>query len=121
MNRRIYRFIVNGIIATTVHALIVYILNQRYGLEAGIANVLAFLTATGISYISNTTWTFETVHSRQMLFRYVVVTSAGCFVTWVLATICATLGFAWWVAIVFVVMTIPALTWTAHKRWTYAS
>ncbi len=47
--------------------------------------------------------------------------SAGCFVTWVLATICATLGFAWWVAIVFVVMTIPALTWTAHKRWTYAS
>jgi hypothetical protein len=56
-----------------------------------------------------------------MLLRYMVVTSVGCFVTWVLATICAALGFAWWVAIVFVVMTIPALTWTAHKRWTYAS
>jgi putative flippase GtrA len=121
VNRRIYRFIINGIIATVIHTLVVYILNQRYGVEAGIANVLAFLTATAISYISNTTWTFETVHSRQMLFRYMIVTSAGCLVTWILATICAALGFAWWVAIVCVVMTIPALTWTAHKRWTYAS
>jgi len=120
VNRRVYRFIISGIIATSVHALVVYILNQRYVVEAGVANVLAFLTATGISYISNTTWTFETVHSRQMLFRYMVVTGSGCFVTWVVATICAALGFAWWVAIVFIVMTIPALTWTAHKHWTYA-
>lgn len=120
MNCRIHRFIINGLIATSVHTIVVYMLSQRYGFEAGIANVLAFLTATAISYISNTKWTFETVYSRQMLFRYLVVTGTGCLITWLLATICAGLGFAWWVAIVFVVITIPALTWKAHRDWTYA-
>lgn len=106
--------------ATCVHTLVVFFLVKIRGGELGIANAVAFLAATGFSYVANTLWTFETKHSRNTLLRYLVVACIGSFFSYLLATLCTFLGFMWWMSVVLIVAIMPLLTWVAHDKWTYA-
>lgn len=120
MKPRAVRFICNGVMATCVHTLVVYLLIQFYAVNVGFANALAFLIATSISYVANTNWTFESKHSSQIMFRYVVVTCTGSFLAYMLASFCDAIGLPWWCGVVLIVAITPMLTWKAHKSWTYA-
>lgn len=113
------RFICNGAATTCIHTLVVYLLIQFYVLDVGLANALAFLTATSFSYVVNTQWTFGAEHSRQLMFRYVAVTCMGSFLAYLLASFCAAIDLPWWCGVGLVVAVTPALTWRAHKSWTY--
>lgn len=120
MPSRILRFICNGMVATAVHAAIVFILTQHYAIGVGIANAIAFLIATAVSYVSNTLWTFESRHTARIMFRYVAVTCVGSVASYLLASLCAALGMPWWGGVALIVMVMPVFTWKAHRLWTYA-
>jgi putative flippase GtrA len=106
--------------STCIHTLVVYLFIQFYALHIGLANGFAFLTATGFSYLVNTKWTFGAEHSRQIMFRYVVVTCMGSVLAYFLASFCEAMGLPWWYGVGLIVAVTPALTWQAHKSWTYA-
>lgn len=114
------RFIVNGCLATGVHTLIVFYLAQIHGVDLGIANAMAFMTATGVSYIANTVWTFEARHTNSIFLRYLIVACIGSFFSYIIASLCAELGLKWWMSVAVIVATVPVFTWLAHNKWTYA-
>lgn len=114
------RFIVNGCIATCVHTLVVFYMVQICHGDQGLANAIAFLTATGVSYIANTLWTFETRHSSGIFLRYLIVACIGSFFSYLIASLCAKMGLMWWMSVVLIVAIVPVFTWLAHNKWTYA-
>jgi putative flippase GtrA len=120
MKPSVLRFVCNGVMSTCIHTLVVYLFIQFYALHIGLANGFAFLTATGFSYLVNTKWTFGAEHSRQIMFRYVVVTCMGSVLAYFLASFCEAMGLPWWYGVGLIVAVTPALTWQAHKSWTYA-
>ncbi len=120
IDARIVRFILSGILATGTHSLSAYVLIIRLGWQPGPANACAFALATVVSYLGNTHWTFRAQHSKQLLFRFSVVVVGGCMVSWLIASTVASFGFAWWIGVAAIVMIVPAITWVAHKKWTYA-
>lgn len=114
------RFIVNGCLATCVHAIVVFYMVQIRSTDQGIANAIAFLLATAVSYVANTFWTFETRHSGSILLRYLIVACMGSFFSYIIASFCAGLGLKWWMSVVLIVTIVPVFTWLAHSKWTYA-
>lgn len=106
--------------ATCIHTLVVYLVIQFDVINIGFANGLAFLIATSFSYVVNTNWTFGAKHSRQIMFRYVVVTCMGSVLAYLLASFCEAIGLPWWCGVGLIVAVTPVLTWQAHKSWTYA-
>jgi putative flippase GtrA len=119
MKPSVLRFIGNGVVTTCIHTLVVYLLIQVYVLDVGLANVLAFLTATSFSYVVNTKWTFGAEHSRQLVLRYVAVTCMGSFLAYLLASFCEAIYLPWWCGVGLIVAVTPVFTWQAHKSWTY--
>ncbi len=119
MKPNVLRFICNGVVTTCIHTLIVYLLIQFYIMDVGLANALAFLTATSFSYVVNTKWTFGAEYSLQLMFRYVAVTCMGSFLAYLLASFCETMSLPWWCGVGLIVAVMPVLTWQAHKSWTY--
>lgn len=91
----------------------------RLGVLPYLANAIAFLTATGFSYASNTVWSFSSRVSRQTLWRYAGVSAFGCLATMAIA---ATAEWAHWdyrVGIALVIAIVTPVTFTLHSRWTY--
>lgn len=117
---KVVRFVINGFLATCVHTLVVFYLVQIRNVDQGSANAVAFLTATSVSYVGHTFWTFEAVHSGSKLLRFIVVACMGSFFSYIIASFCAGLGLEWWMSVVLIVAIVPVFTWLAHNKWTYA-
>ena len=114
------RFVASGIAATATHFLIAYVLIVRFALDPGPANACAFAVATCVSYLGNTYWTFRSRHSPRVLLRFILVVVSGSALSWLVGGAVALLGWAWWIGVAVIAISIPMFTWTAHRKWTYA-
>lgn len=119
MKPSVIRFICNGLVATGIHTLVVYLCIKYYYLDIGLVNVLAFLTATAYSYLANTRWTFNASCSFRVAYRYLIVTGMMSIVTYLLARACEAAGLSWGYGVALIVMITPILSWKLHKNWTY--
>ena len=123
LNQQIYRFIIIGIAAASIHFLSVYIIVSTVDLIPIIANIFAFLIAFFVSYMGHSLWTFshkEHEHHKAAV-RYFGV-----------AIFCFALNesgyylmleftdFNYLVSLFIVLMLVPIVTFLLSKHWAFS-
>lgn len=116
---KLLRFGVSGVMATAVHAAVAMSLIVQAEAPPMLANALAFLCATGVSYLMNTLWSFSApVHVRNAS-RFAMVSTLGLGLTALVSGGVQFAGGAPWSGIAAVACVVPPATFLAHRAWTY--
>ncbi len=114
-----FRFGMGGLLATAVHVLLAYLLIVSGTANPAVANGLAFISATWVSYQVNTHWSFSSQPTPQRILRFLLVALLGSLFSAFIAGSAAHFGLPWWCGILIVVICVPPLTFMAHRYWTY--
>ena len=116
---RLVRFGVSGLVATGLHVSIAALLIARAQLSSTQANVLAFVCATGGSYLLQTLWSFSSRVGLRSLWRFLIVSLGGVTLTGLVSHLADSAGASPWLVIATVVCVVPPFTFVAHRTWTY--
>jgi len=117
--RQAWRFAVSGILSTALHALLAVAIIVFLLPKPAIANGVAFVLATFLSFMMQTMWSFSSRPSRRNIFRFFVVAMIGLALTVLVSGAAQYLGLHYVVGIGLVVCTVPPVTFLLHKFWTY--
>lgn len=117
--KRAIRFAFTGVFVTAVHAVIAVMFIQYLMPLPPLANGVAFVGATIVSYVINTTWSFSARMHGRTLFKFVTVSIVGLLLAMLVAWIAQELGFNYLLGICAVALTIPPMTFVLHNFWTY--
>jgi len=117
--KRAARFAFTGVFVTGVHAAIAIVIIQFLVPIPPLANGVAFIGATVISYVINTTWSFSRRLHGRTLYRFVLVSIIGFLVAMSVAWGAQILGLNYLLGICAVALTIPPMTFLLHTFWTY--
>lgn len=120
MSRSALRFVVTGVGATGVHALVVIVLLRVAGSSYAEANLAASLTATLFSYLVNTLWSFEQRVTTSNAWRFCTVALLGALLASLVAGTCESAGWSAGAAILAVVAVVTPVTYLLHRTWTFA-
>ncbi|MGG7672529.1 GtrA family protein [Pseudomonas sp. WC2] len=113
------RFAVTGLFVTALHALVAVLFIHFIVAQPPLANGVAFIVATVVSYLINTTWSFSArLHGRTLL-RFLLVSAGGFLMAMFVAWAAQMAGLNYLLGIVAVALTIPAFTFVLHNFWTY--
>lgn len=113
------RFALVGVAATVIHVMVAAGLIEWGGIHPGVANGVAFIAANLASYAANTCWSFEARMRLGNWGRFAVVSLAAWLLTIGIASTVAQAGGHYLLGIALVVALIPALTFVAHRSFTY--
>lgn len=117
--RRVRRFAATGALVTSVHVGTAATLVSLVSFVPATANGVAFLIATGISYVINTMWCFSREMSTRQFKRFISVSLAcGGFASAIAHTM-GVWGYHYLVGILAVVLIVPPTTFMLHNIWTY--
>jgi putative flippase GtrA len=113
------RFLLVGILATTIHIASVWILLSDTALPALMANTIAFVCSFGFSFLGNYFWTFGSPGSPgRAMRRFLTIAITAFFInTVLLGTI---LEFDWFNPILAAIGSaaiIPIITFFASRLW----
>ncbi|WP_347904601.1 GtrA family protein [Pseudomonas purpurea] len=117
--RRALRFGLTGIAVTALHALVAVLFIEHVQALPPLANGVAFIVATVVSYVVNTTWSFSSRLHGRTLARFVTVSVVGFFLAMLVAWIAQVAGLDYRLGIVAVALTLPVFTFVLHNFWTY--
>lgn len=79
---RFARFACVGVGNTTIHLCIVYLLVEQLYIHPPLANTAAFTAANVVSYLLNSTWTFQKKASLTGYSRFFLVSLSGLAISW---------------------------------------
>lgn len=115
------RFAIVGAAATLLHLTVVWLLIERAALPALSANVVAFVSAFGLSFAGNYYWTFGQPCSPQAAIKrfFVVSSSALAVNTLALAALISTNWLPASTAAVLAAFIIPVGTFLASRLWAF--
>ena len=113
------RFGMVGITATAVHILMVWLLLSETALPPLVANMIAFLTAFGISFAGNYLWTFGSPGNPGKVMRRFLLISVSAFAmnTLLLASLLRAGWFSPTVAAIVSAAVVPAISFVASRLW----
>jgi putative flippase GtrA len=117
------RFIVVGVAATLTHVLVAIGLMDGLGLGmASIANAVAVLAGSAVSYLGNYFWTFRRggrhlVRAARFIAAYGTVFSVNGLVMLVVADIC---GVPYLIPLAVIVVATPVVTFLLNRFWVFA-
>lgn len=117
--RRATRFAVTGMISTGAHTAIALSFLALVAQKPTIANGVAFVGATLLSYVINTLWSFSAPLGGIRLLKYVLVSLTGLMVAMTTAWVADSVGLSHIAGILVVMATVAPLTYLMHSRWTY--
>jgi putative flippase GtrA len=119
LTKQAFRFGISGLLATGLHVLVAVFLIRGLLLAPSIANGAAFAVATIFSYLINTMWSFSSpLHGRNLL-RFCVVSFVGLVLAMTISGAAQSFGLHYLWGILFVVLTVPPVTFLLHSLWTY--
>ena len=118
-NRQALRFGVTGLLVTAIHVSIATVCLHFLLPTSSIANGIAFVISTIISYLINTTWSFSTPIHKRNLIRFGIVSCIGLFFAMTISGAAQYYGLPHAYGIFFVICTIPLLNFLLHNYWTY--
>lgn len=113
------RFAVTGVFVTALHALVAVLFINFVSPHPPLANGVAFVVATVVSYVINTTWSFSARLHGKTLRRFLLVSAGGFVLAMLVAWAAQLAGLHYLAGIVAVALTIPAFTFVLHNFWTY--
>lgn len=117
------RFIIVGIAATLTHMLVAVCLMDGVGLgSAAMANAIAVIAGTAVSYTGNYFWTFRgggphAVRLPRFVAAYMTVFGLNGLVMLVVADLG---GIAYLIPLAAVVMVTPVVTFLLNRYWVFA-
>ena len=117
--KKINRFLITGILVTSVHAVIAVILIHNMILKPPLANGVAFILATVTSCVINTRWSFSSKLSHHVIFKFCTVSIIGLLISVSVAWVAQELGVSYLFGIFFIAIISPAITFILHNFWTY--
>jgi putative flippase GtrA len=119
LTRQALRFGVTGLLATGLHVFVATVFIQHVLAVPAIANGVAFAVATLFSYLLNTMWSFSrALHGRNLL-RFCVVSLVGLTLAMIVSGAAQHYGLHYMWGILFVVLSVPPVTFLLHSFWTY--
>jgi putative flippase GtrA len=116
-------FLIVGLAATAMHALVSLAVRDLAHASAIVATTCGYAGSVGISYLGNARFTFgrPVLHGAQFA-RFLVVSltgfAANLAITWLLSN---RLGWPFPATLAVIVVVIPVLTFTASKLWAFAA
>lgn len=113
------RFAFSGLLLTGVHVLVASALIQIVLLSPAVANGIAFLVATLLSYLINTIWSFSSSLHGKTLTRFLLVSIIGLSLSISISWATQYSGFDYLYGIGLVVFIVPPVTFFLHNFWTY--
>jgi putative flippase GtrA len=113
------RFALVGIIVTLVHVVVAIGLIEGMQMLPGAANGVAFALANLVSYVANTKWSFQTRLGLDTWKRFVIVSAAAWVLTVAITWGIDRAGGHYLLGISIVVTLVPALSFAAHRWFTY--
>lgn len=117
--RRALRFGCTGLGVTALHAGIALLFLRFVLPQPALANGLAFLVATAVSYWINTRWSFKSALTGTTLVRFMTVSLLGLLVAMGVAQLADAAALAHWQGILLVALCVPPLSFLLHHFWTY--
>ena len=121
--RQAVRFAVVGGGATVTHVAVALALTDAAGLRPFTANLGAFLVALLVSYFGNHAWTFSASggHARHFP-RFAAVAVPALFLNQAIVHVLVDrLGLDFRLALVFVVLVVPALSLILNRLWVFSA
>lgn len=113
------RFAMVGVAATFIHVAVAVGFIEEMHWHPGIANGIAFVVANFFSYAANTRWSFGAKISMDTWYRFVAVSFVAWLLTIAISWLVAAMGGPYILGILLVVTLIPALSYMAHRNFTY--
>lgn len=113
------RFGIVGVLATLLHVAVATGCIEGLGFAPWLANAVAFVSATVVSFVGQTLWSFRSQLGVGRFARFVVVAVGGLGLTILISGGLDALGLPYGIGIAAVVMTVPAFTFLMHSFWTY--
>jgi putative flippase GtrA len=119
--REVGVFILVGGAATACHYAVTLAANRFGGLDLNIATLIGYASSVGVSYFGNSLFTFRrpALHGPQFA-RFAAISLAGLAVNQAVVFVSAhMLGWPPWLALIPVVILVPASTFTLAKFWAF--
>lgn len=123
LHLQITRFAIIGLLATCMHTGVLILLVESAAVAATIANVIAFLFAFVVSYMGHYYWTYkmQSDHSATLL-KFFIIALGGLSLNYLIFFIAVdTLNTHYLLALLLVLIIVPALTYVAQKFWAIKS
>jgi len=117
---RAFRFGLTGLFVTLVHVCVAVTCIEQFLLVPPVANGIAFILATLVSYVINTFWSFSTPFHRKNLCRFFVVAALGLLLTMSTSGIVEWYGASYWYGILAVIVVVSPTMFLLHNFWTYS-
>lgn len=116
---RAVKFGVTGVTSTVIYVGMSYTMINTLKFEVIVSVVIAFISASIFSYITNTIWSFSQKPNVKNIIKFALVTSLGSCVsaTFMKYTIASGLGY--WAGIIVTLSVVPPITFIVHQVWTY--
>lgn len=117
--KQISSFGIVGVIATVVHVVVGLGLHEGAGLAPLVANFFGFCCALCVSFFGQTRFTFPAATANFPAFiRFASVALTGLAlnqaIVWIVTSL---LGQPYWLALIFILSTVPAITFVLLKFW----
>ncbi|MFO1434320.1 MAG: GtrA family protein [Candidatus Competibacteraceae bacterium] len=119
IKRQALRFAFSGLLVTGLHVLVVVAFIQVVLPAPPLANGVAFVVANFFSYLINTTWSFSKPLHGKSFIRFFLVSLIAFSLTIAISGAAQYYGLHYWYGIIFVVCTVPPITFLLHTFWTY--
>jgi putative flippase GtrA len=114
-------FVLVGGAATACHYAVTLAANRFLGLDLNIATLVGYVCSVGVSYFGNSFFTFRrpALHGPQFA-RFAVISLAGLAVNQTVVFVSGRLlGWPAWMALIPVVILVPASTFVLAKFWAF--
>ncbi len=114
-------FVLVGICATGCHYMAALGANRVFGLAPMSATFAGYLCSVGVSYLGNSLFTFRrpALHGAQFA-RFALISLAGLAINQAIVFVgVRLLGWPFWLALVPVVIVVPASTFALAKFWAF--
>ncbi len=116
---RFCRFAIIGVLNTFVHLAVVVSLVEWLHVFPVWANGAAFICANIFSFWANSRWSFKRAMSRALYARFLAVSLLSLLATLGVTALGEWLGVYYLVSVFITFLTLPVVTYLAHRYWTY--
>ena len=119
---QISRFAVVGAVATLVHVSVALLVTSVFALAPLVANLAGFCVAVAVSFWGHLWVTFRVKEPRrQHLYRFIVLSLTSLSASSLITATLTYLGGSMFVAMSFVTLIVPGVSFFAAKLWAFAT
>lgn len=108
-----------GVLSTLTHVCVATLLIELLGARPPVANGVAFVVATLLSYVANTRWSFGARLGAATAWRFALVAGTAGLMSMGIAWLVERAGGHYALGIALVVVFVPAFSFIGHRTFTY--